>query len=559
MNTLVTTWPTTEPTGAEGNAAGVAPTTISSPEVPLQAPTIILPGGEHSITAAADQIFALIAAVGGLFYRGGRVHEVSANSDGSHRLVPITAARFRSLVETYGQLFAWRSGANGEQVLKPSLCPEETARALLESRAAGDRLPNVVMMTACPVLAPDGTGVCVLNAGWHANGGGIFVTGGQPPPNVPITEAVRALSALLDDFDFATPSDRSRALASLIAPALRFGGFLTSHLPVDIGEADASQSGKTYRQKVVAAIYRETPNIVVQRSGGVGGFDEGLSQKLIDGRPFILLDNLRGKLDSQFFEAILTAPGTMPARVPHRGEVQIDTRGFVFQITSNGVETTRDLANRASIIRIRKQPVGYPFRSYPEGDLFAHVVGNQAYYLGCVFEVVARWSAGGRQRTTDARHDFREWAQTMDWIVRNIFVAAPLLDGHDGARERVSDPRRTWLRELCIALRDANQTGAFGAAQLAEFALEHEILPPAVRADADAGSVSRTIGKVMAAVFGVGDAVEIDGFKIQRTHRHSEAAGKNVAAYHFGDIQLELPVEVAVVRQPANAANADNF
>ena len=215
---------------------------------------------------------------------------------------------------------------------------------------------------------------------------------------------------------------------------------------MDIGEADASQSGKTYRQKVVAAVYRESPNVVVQRMGGVGGFDESIAQKLIDGRPFVLLDNFRGKLDSPYLEAVLTAPSSMPARVPHRGEVQVDPRSFVFQITSNGAETTRDLANRASIVRIKKRPEDYPFKVYSDGDLYAHVVANQPWYLGSIFAVIEEWAAKGRPRTNETRHDFREWVRVLDWIVRNIFNAAPLMDGHDEARQRVSDPRRVWLR-----------------------------------------------------------------------------------------------------------------
>ena len=405
----------------------------------------------------------------------------------------------------------------------------------------------------------EGDKLRILTAGWHPSGGGIFVTGGTEPPCVPLAEAVKALIALLDDFDFASPGDRSRALASFVAPALRFGSLLPGHLPLDVGEADSSQSGKTYRQKVVAAMYRETCNVVVQRSGGVGGLDESISQKLVDGRPFILLDNLRGKLDSPFLESILTAPGTMPARVPHRGEVQVDPRGFIFQLTSNGVETTRDLANRASIIRIRKRPVGYVFHRYPEGDLYSHVVANQPYLLGCVFAVISEWWDAGQPRTSDSRHDFREWAQLLDWIVRNIFTSAPILDGQENARERVSDPRRTWLRGLVIALRDASRTGATSASQLAEFAAEHDILPPGVRPDADEATVARCVGKLMAAVFRESDDIEIDGFKIRRARRYSEAAQKEVPVYHFGDPAPEPPTELPWGGEPAKAANAHNF
>jgi hypothetical protein len=66
--------------------------------------------------------------------------------------------------------------------------------------------------------------------------------------------------------------------------------------------------------------------MVTQRQGGVGGFDESLSQAMLGGRPFIQLDNVRGHIGSPYFEAILTCPlgGTGAARVPYHGEVQGD-------------------------------------------------------------------------------------------------------------------------------------------------------------------------------------------------------------------------------------------
>ena len=497
---------------------------------------LILPGGEVSITDAAEKIFGLIADRRGLFYRGGRVHEIVVDANGTRRLDPISPAQFRSRLDAYGRPSAWRAGANNEQVLKPMPCPEETARALLESLPARQILPNVAALSACPVLANVGGVGRILGPGWHSLAGGLFITGGETPPTVPLADAIATLCDLLSDFDFASPGDRSRAIASLIVPALRFGGWLSNPIPADIGEADASQSGKTYRQKVVAAIYREACNVVVQRASGVGGIDESISQKLIDGRPFVLLDNLRGKLDSPFLESILTAPGTMPARVPHKGEVQIDPRGFVFQITSNGVETTRDLANRASIVRIRKRPAGFLFRAYAEGDLNAYVIAHQPQILGCVFAVVSEWARLGQQRTKESRHDFREWAQTADWIVQNLFGGAPLLDGHEAARERVSDPRRIWLRALYIALRDAGQTGQceHSATALAEFVLEHELLPPSTRADADELTIARKIGSIMGSVFGQAHTFEIDGFTVQRIERTNTESRNPMKVYRFG-------------------------
>jgi len=410
--------------------------------------TLILPSADLSINESATAIFGRIAETKTLFYRGGRIVEIGKDSDGAHRLEPIDSSQFRSRLEAYANIYVHRSMPDGTRVLKPTLCPDEVAKALLVSLPARELPPTVNRLAGCPVLVNDGRAMRVLGPGWHPTCGGIFIAGGENPPRVPLDEAVETIVQLVQDFDFPSEGDRSRALASFISPALRFGGRLTGHLPIDLGEADSSQSGKTYRQKCVAAVYRETPNTVVRKTGGVGGLDESIGPKLVDGRPFILFDNLRGRFDSAYLEAVLTAPGSMPARVPHRGEVQVDSKGFIFMLTSNGVETTRDLANRGSIIRIRKKPAGYTFAQFPEGDIHQHIVANQPRFLGCVFAIVAEWVTRGQPRPREHRHDFREWAQSLDWIVQNLLRAAPLLDGHEDARSRGSDPRRNWLRSL---------------------------------------------------------------------------------------------------------------
>jgi hypothetical protein len=89
--------------------------------------------------------------------------------------------------------------------------------------------------------------------------------------------------------------DRSRAIASFITPALKTGGLIQGKVPADVAEADQSQSGKTYRQKLVAAVYNESVSIVSQKIGGVGSVDESLSARLVEGRPFIQFDNFRGR------------------------------------------------------------------------------------------------------------------------------------------------------------------------------------------------------------------------------------------------------------------------
>jgi hypothetical protein len=418
--------------------------------------------------------------------------------------------------------------------LLPTLCPDQTAGALLVTTEAHNLLPSVRLIIKSPALALDGHEVVVLKQGWNPQNGGVFVSGGVLPPEVPLNEATAALLSLFDDFDFQTDADFSRALASLITPALKAGGLLTCSTPIDVCEADKSQTGKGYLRKIVAAVYDEEVSMIPQKEGGVGSLDELIAAALLTGRPFVQLDNFRGKFSSTNLEALLTTEGPFPCRVPFQPTVEVDVRIYNFSITSNGVETTRDLANRCSFIRLKKRPQDHAFKTYPEGGLLDHIKANQPYYLGCVFAIVREWVKQGRQRSNEHRHDFRPWAQTLDWIVSNTFGGPCLMDGHSEARDRVSDQGRSWLRAVALKMADQNRLDHdVAATALAELSDEYDLPIPNCRSDVDEMAQARAIGKVMAKLFNGENTVRVDDFTVTRTPKYSQSAQKPIPNYRF--------------------------
>jgi len=477
---------------------------------------ILLPGGQVSITDCAENLFKKIAPTQTLFFRGGAVVEAVDRGDGLLGLELVKPAGFRSRIEMFGQLMAWRSGANGEAVLKPVNCPEEAAKALLETRAVREYLPSIATVINSPIMVEGENELRILPRGYHSENGGILVSNGMAPPEIPVEEAVHALKEILADFDFQTDGDRSRALANLITPALKLGGFIRGFVPADVAEADQSQSGKTFRQRLTCAIYGERPRVVARRDGGVGSMDESFSQALITGCPFIQFDNLRGKFDSQFVESFMTATGGFAARVPHRGEILVDPSRVFLLLTSNGVETTRDMANRSCVVRIRKR-TGYTFQTFPEGNVFDHVTARQPYFLGCVFSIIRDWVERGKLRTAETGHDFREWVQILDWIVQNILGAAPLLEGHQRAQQRISDPALTFLRLVAMGVRAGQRMEQnLTAGDIVDVCEEEGIEIPGLRSGAP-GDASRKIGVLMRRAFSQGDTVAVDEFTVTRT------------------------------------------
>jgi len=477
--------------------------------------SIILPGGGVTIKETAEELFKRIGPTKTMFIRGGAV-TVIVDEKGTSDMGVLEPAAARSRFESYAEFLAWRIGRNHEPVLKPAIIPQEMSTALLESEEARTFLPSIAGLINCPVIVASDREIQIIGRGYHGETG-VFVTGGELPPTMDLYEALLSLNELVEEFDFQTPSDRSRALASFISPALKLGGHLRGNVPADVAEADKSQSGKTYRQRLGAAVYNEKASLVTCRNGGVGSLDESLNARLIAGHPFIQLDNFRGKLDSPHIEALLTAEKSFPARVPHCREVMIDPSRFFIMLSSNGVETTRDFANRGSIVRNRKRE-GYKFRSYPEGDLLAHVWANQPRFLGAVFAIVREWIDQGCPHTDENRHDFREWAQTLDWIVQNILGEAPLMDGHQAAQERVSNPDLTFARNLALAVANQDRLReSLVASDLSEIAEAAQIGIPGLR-EPDADKGTRQIGTIMARLFKAGDSLTLDEFAVTRCY-----------------------------------------
>lgn len=483
-------------------------------------PHVILPSDNVTISNCAEDLFKLIGPCRQVFVRGGAVVTLIKRDDGMLALDILRPAAARSLFEKYARLFAWRAGQKGELMLKPVTCPHDMAEALLLSAEAAKYLPRVQGLINCPVLREAGGELAAAGPGYDTVTR-LLVTGGELPPVIELSEAVARLASLFFDFDFQSEGDRARAMASLISPALQMGGFLKGRVPADVAEADQSQSGKTYRQKIIAAIYNEKVSLVTNRQGGVGSVDESLNQQLVAGRPFIQFDNFRGRFDSAHLEAFLTADGTFSCRVPHRGEVGVAPESFFIFMSSNGVNTTRDFANRSNIIRIRKKPPGYQFQKFEEGDLLSHVRRWQTYYLGCVFAVIRAWHAQGRPRTTETRHDFRDWAQIVDWIGQNILQTVPVMEGHRQAQERVSNPALVWLRSVALAVNESGEldcpltaTDLFGHCDSADISV------PGLRPDADEDKGKKVIGTIMAKLFREGYTLEVDGFAVKREERY---------------------------------------
>ena len=460
----------------------------------MKKPTVTLPSGATGYSDTAHELFTAAVA---LYYRGGRVVELL-----DKEVAIIRPDMLQSRCERFCDLFAWRQ-IKGTSELKRSKMSGDVAKVMLSSIESRELLPHIEKISHCPVIVSNGAGKTkVLGYGHHPEHS-IFITDEKPVEDVPLDEAVQSLKGLIEEFDFTTEGDYSRAVSTMILPGLHAGGWLEGeNVPIEIAEANLSQSGKTFRQMCASLIYNGHLEAIVPRSGGVGSFDECISVALVKGNPFIQIDNVREMVDSPLLESILTTQNDIDVRVPIHGHIKASPRNHIFYITSNGAKTTTDLTNRALIVRITKKDESFEFKEYEEGDLSRHIRTNQAYYLGCVFAVIAAWVEAGCKRTKARGHDFKFFVRTMDWIVQNLFGCVPLLEGHKEAAQRMHTPGLSFFRLLSITIcGDGNLGVDYTAMELAEIAIQNEIPVPNAPKHAEEMRVAKQIGMLRKRVF----------------------------------------------------------
>ena len=322
-------------------------------------PLVTLPGNGVEIGDAGEQLGLLLGARERHFLFHDQVVRLAANERGGAQVTPIKAVELASDLEVVARFR--KINVKGEE--RPATCSEGKANEILHSQRFREALPRLRQFFACPVIT-EWRGQLFVIKGYDRESG-IFAAG-DPPAEMPLHEAVSVLKKIFADFKFATPSDRSRAFAAVIAPGLAAGGLLKGRVPVDLGEADKSQTGKGFRNKLTAAVYRQSPCVINQSSKrGSGSLEASFSAAVMQGHSFISIDNVRGPIDSQSLESFMTE-SVVIARAAYTAETTVETQGVNVMITSNKAELTVDLANRASCVKLLKLRVGTSSGSTPK-------------------------------------------------------------------------------------------------------------------------------------------------------------------------------------------------
>jgi hypothetical protein len=491
----------------EINRASVGKRLADVLPLPPAKPKLVLPCSKYPISDSAKDAFSGMATTGEYFCYGGAFAEIFEGKVTA--LKPIEFASRLERVFSLVKLVITKEGVSESA----SRCSEANAKELLGTREMREHSLPLSRISKIPVLVSDGNTPKILTGPNHYHREHeLLVLQDEPIPDMTIEEAkVLLTDQLFGDYDFVTPSDYSRAVALVLTPAMSIGGLLGgTDYPMDLGIANQSQSGKTHRAKIIAAIYGEIPHTISLKTRGVGGLDESIQAALVSGKRFILFDNVRGDFESQTLESIIRGSGEIEIRLPYRPIQVVSTSGYAFQLTSNQASLTPDLINRSLIVNNLKQPKDYRWKLLRGDDFIDHVRENQTPYLGAVYKILSEWISRGRPSTTENRHNFYKWAGAMDYIITEILGMPRLLDDYDP--RGLVDPTVSWLR---LVIHNLQGEQKFDTTDLWNF-LERNELEVYSKKNTQVESAAG-IGKLLTPIFPEsGTEIKIEGWTIKR-------------------------------------------
>ena len=186
-------------------------------------------------------------------------------------------------------------------------CPRKLAATYLE-RVGAWRLRNLVAITTCPVLRPDGT---VLDTpGFDINTGILFDPQGVEYPQVPealsrdaALAALNELKQLIYEFPFVDGPSRSVALSGLLTSVSRLA---LSTAPMHAFDAPAAGTGKSKLADCCAVIATGHECPVISQGDDETEMEKRLGAALIGGDRIVSIDNCERPLGGQLVCQVLT-------------------------------------------------------------------------------------------------------------------------------------------------------------------------------------------------------------------------------------------------------------
>lgn len=410
---------------------------------------------EAVINQAEDAILNLPRR--NLYQRSGRLVRITKDSqppDGVTRpagAVAIKPCPIAHLQELCSRAAVWAKYDKRQEDWVPTLPPTWVIQAL-EARGQW-RFPPILSIISAPTIRPDGT---ILDTpGYDERTGLLYLPGGITFPHIPTTptraDANAALASLAEpfvDFPFTSRSDKSAALAAVLAIICRAA--IPGPVPLFAIRATTAGTGKSLLADLISII---STGRLAPRWSETDAQEEERKRLLslaIEGDPILVLDNVTRPIGSGSLDMAITAGYVKDRLLGVTESAQAPWR-CVVMATGNNLQVKGDMARRVQPIDLdagMERPEERAGWKYP--DIIRWTIQERPRLVQQALIAVRAYACAGWP-AVDALPigSFEDFCR----VVRAAIIWAGWPDPAEG-RERIrqdSDPELDALREVIHA------------------------------------------------------------------------------------------------------------
>ena len=394
-------------------------------------PAIELPCPGRPLSDFAAAVGAMLAGRG-VYSRGGLAFTVDL---ATKQLCPVDPQWLRTWAEGEVSLFKQAKTAAGLSITLRHSMSFDVAKALVVSPQFLEPLPEIKRFAPVrmPVMRADGR-IELLPEGFDSETLTLTDPNGckyrtDHPPEL----GAKAIRGALAEFPFADERSRAAAVAALLT--VYAGGLLppASTNPAFIYLANAEGSGKTTLAQLAGIPYGVSE--AESKPATEEEWQKTLLALVIGGARLLLLDNLKGHLNSPSFEAYLTAT-KFSGRLLGLNKKFSGEADAVVLLTGNRLTVSPDLRRRCIFIELFMEELRAEDRVFKRRLDPPAMLEMQPGLLEALWCMVRGWDQAGRPPASKINSSVPRWSEVIAGIVEWAGFSCPsvpaeLEDGGD--------------------------------------------------------------------------------------------------------------------------------
>lgn len=330
---------------------------------------------------------------------------------------------------------------------------EDLSKRYVERVRETIELPPLEGIVEVPVLRPDGS---ILREPGYDEVSRLFYSPdesltvppiSEAPSDEEVREALKTIWTPLKDFPFVDQGSKANALALMLTPVVRpYLG--AQNVPLALVDATVQGTGKTLFVTVLSIINTGRPAATMSAPEGDEEWRKQITAQLLQGASMIVVDNVRGRLQSAPLEQAITTSLWQDRILGKSQQVEIPQRA-TWIATGNNVQPKGDMKRRVYPIRMDAE-MERPWmgREFEIDNLEQWTEEHRGELVSALLTLARSWFADGTPSpNVELLGSFEEWTRTVGGILDHACVEG-FLDNLDELYKQMDEETAEWAAFL---------------------------------------------------------------------------------------------------------------